>query len=239
MAKRVIAATALGAVALVVPARLARHGAPPPPRLAPASSPAPARSLPVARVTAPPASARGPSDVDEILASVARLASDDQAGLTRLFEAMKRWIARDPDGAHAELRSRIPSFSGDDTQSTFFLLHSFLHFGDRPQEVVGWVLDATAPPGRHVHGGPLTPAEQLRRAQSFALRDFRLALPTAARGSAPSLVARLEELAAREPSLDIAREAVLLLARLAPQPGDAVAEALARRTPDERALLAP
>lgn len=187
-----------------------------------------------------------PTSITGRLSSLAeraeRLEATDQQGLDRLFAELATVIRADQDGAHQRFFALIPSFPEQDTMRTFFLVHGFLKFGNRAEDVVHRVSSHTVPADQAAdpHGHTSTAWERNDRVRAFSLRQYRTLRASGGTSEAGRrLVPELKGLAANDPSLDVAREAVLLLRRVSPDAASDVRDALSGRTAAERAVLEP
>jgi len=171
-----------------------------------------------------------------ILVKLHHLEDSDQAGLDRLFAELGAWISEDPDRAAKFFDRRVPSFSQIPLEESFFLVHGFLRFSPEPEKRALAVLHARKQrtPSYAHHVGEMSPAERLDRVKSFTLRQFPREAPRAL-----DLLPAARQLAVESRSLDVAREAVLVVKALSPNPELDLEEILAARPPGDRVVLNP
>ena len=179
----------------------------------------------------------------EIVASVKRLKGNDQAGLDRLFSEARQAITSDQDRARKSFERRVPTFAEVPLDQSFFILHAMLYFGDRPSQTMELVLDYTVPgtePPTDPHGHAMTPQQRYGRVKAFAIRHYLEGIANGKiSGQVDGLIPRLKAIAAQERSLDIAREASRLLAKLSSDPQRDLEEVLRHRPRHERQALIP
>lgn len=180
------------------------------------------------------ASARPRRDVAPILASLRQLSDTDQAGLDRLFAQLRQWIESDPATAVRYFDSAVPTFANVPLEESFFLIHGFLTYGPEPEKRALAILRESPPRtvSHSHHVGEMTSAERFDRVKAFTLRHF----PRGA-GRAETILPELSEVAGESRSLDVAREAVLLIRAVGTERD--VEEAVRHRPEAERAVLTP